>query len=1227
MTVLQWNIRGLAANTAELSLLLGQFGPSVVCLQETKLAENSKYSPPKNYKAYNKIHTDNLIASGGSTILVKNCTLQRAIPLHTQLQAIAVRVTLHRAITICSVYVPPDRHLSLRELDDLRDQLPKPFIIMGDLNGHSSLWDRHWPDTPDQHGKVVEDFLAQTNTALLNTGSPTYRNAHYLTTSAIDLTMCSPDLAASFRWSALDDTHGSDHMPTILTPDTPAAATQPQFFNFLKANWPAFERECSQLSQDTITDMACFSKAVLDIAEKHIPLLSSRARKNKVWFNEDCARAVLKKKEALRKCIETKNNTDIALFKIARADCRRVIREAKRNSFRRLVSKVNHKTPLRKVFNIVKKLRGTHVDTIQHIVGANGKTAETEKDVANSIAASFSKNSHPSSHSDAFIRHRQASERNKINFASDNSEAYNANFSLEELKTSIEELSDTASGPDKVHNNLIKHFPGETLQLLLKLYNDIWTSGNFPDLWHLATVIPLPKPGKDHTDPSNYRPIALTSCLCKLMEKLVNKRLMWVLENGNLLSSLQCGFRKNRSTMDHLVRLETFIREAFIRGEHIVAVFFDLEKAFDTTWKYGILRDLHKMGLRGYLPQFIENFLKNRSFQVKVGSHLSDPLTQEEGVPQGSVLSPLLFEIKMDSIVSELSNGIDGSLFVDDFSILYKSRAPIDTIERQLQLQLNKLELWANKNGFKFSTSKTEAVHFCRKRKCTRQPDLRLCKERLPVSKEYKYLGVIFDHKLSFLPHLKNLKKRCQLALNALKILSNPEWGGDTETLLHLYRSIVRSKLDYASPIYGSARASYLKILDPIQNEGLRIAMGAYRTSPAESLCAEANEPPLELRRKKLSLQYALKLSSTPDNPAFDAVFRTPRVIKTAVAKNENHIKPFGLRVREDFGEMMWEKEDTEDFFFPPTPPWQLQVPEINTSLAGTAKGETNAETYKKAFKDLLGKYQGFEQIYTDGSKSETAVGAAAVHPTAQAKKQQKLNADASIYTAEASAIDMALDIVKKSSKKSFLILTDSLSCLKALQHSDNSDTRILKLRLKIDSLLTKKQITLAWLPSHIGIDGNELADTAAKEALELEEIKIKRLHYTDYRKKVREHVHSLWEERWAAQVGNKLHELKPKLQPRKPSLLPRKDCVKFTRLKIGHTSLTHRFLLAGEESPECVSCNCKLTIRHLLLECIEFSNMRQKYYRYNNLKHLFDCTQPKKILDFLREVGLYNKL
>ena len=295
------------------------------------------------------------------------------------------------------------------------------------------------------------------------------------------------------------------------------------------------------------------------------------------------------------------------------------------------------------------------------------------------------------------------------------------------------------------------------------------------------------------------------------MEKLINKRLSWYLETNKLLSPLQSGFRKNRSTMDQLVRLETFIRQAFVKGEHLTAIFFDLEKAFDTTWKYGIMKDLHDLDLRGNLPLFIENFLKNRSFHVKVGSTLSDTFTQEEGVPQGSILSPLLFEIKINSITNKLKSNINSSLYIDDFLICYKSRGNIGTIDRQLQQQLKILEKWANENGFKFSPTKTVAVHFCRKHTCIKKHELQLYNKQLPVKDENRFLGVIFDKKLSFIPHIKDLKTRCKIALNALKIFSNPEWGGDTDTLLHLYRSIIRSKLDYASPIYGSARPSYLK--------------------------------------------------------------------------------------------------------------------------------------------------------------------------------------------------------------------------------------------------------------------------------------------------------------------------------------------------------------------------------------------------------------------------------
>ena len=129
---------------------------------------------------------------------------------------------------------------------------------------------------------------------------------------------------------------------------------------------------------------------------------------------------------------------------------------------------------------------------------------------------------------------------------------------------------------------------------MLHLLNDIWISGNFPESWRTSTIIPVLKAGKDESDPSSYRPVALTSCICKIMERMINDRLVWYLEKHKLLTPVQCGLRKNHSTTDQLVRLEKFVREAFIQRQHAVAVFFNLEKAYDTTWKYGIIRDLHR---------------------------------------------------------------------------------------------------------------------------------------------------------------------------------------------------------------------------------------------------------------------------------------------------------------------------------------------------------------------------------------------------------------------------------------------------------------------------------------------------------------------------------------------------------------------------------------------------------------------------------------------------------
>ena len=163
-------------------------------------------------------------------------------------------------------------------------------------------------------------------------------------------------------------------------------------------------------------------------------------------------------------------------------------------------------------------------------------------------------------------------------------------------------------------------------------------------------------------------------------------------------------------------------------------------------------------------------------------------------------------------------------------------------------------------------------MHFCPDKKCM-DSVLRLDNDPIQFVKEAKFLCLIWDTKLTFEPLIKYLNARCQISLNLLKVLSRTEWGSDRTTLLKLYRSLVRSKLYYGCIGYGSASKTALAKLDPVHNRGLRLSLGAFRSSPVEILYAEAHEPPLEIRRDTLALQYILKRKANPANPAYDVVF------------------------------------------------------------------------------------------------------------------------------------------------------------------------------------------------------------------------------------------------------------------------------------------------------------------------------------------------------------------
>ena len=295
--------------------------------------------------------------------------------------------------------------------------------------------------------------------------------------------------------------------------------------------------------------------------------------------------------------------------RLIQARTKKLFKQKKRDSWKNYVSSVNVNTPSKKVWDMIRKITGKNVASpMHHLKDDNGTLITDRVEIANTLGAAIEKSSSSNNYSKEFQSIKAQKEKQKINFKTNRNLRYNKKFTMRDLKQSLKKSNNSSPGPDQIHYEILRHLPIETLHILLDIINETWKSDTFPESWREALIISIPKPRKDYFNPLNCRPIALTSCICKTVERMVNERLVWYLEKNGLLAKQQCGYRSNRSTVDHLVRLETFIRDAFIHNQHLVAVFFDLQKAYDTTWKYGILKDLHNMGLQGNLPIFIGNF-------------------------------------------------------------------------------------------------------------------------------------------------------------------------------------------------------------------------------------------------------------------------------------------------------------------------------------------------------------------------------------------------------------------------------------------------------------------------------------------------------------------------------------------------------------------------------------------------------------------------------------------
>ena len=283
-------------------------------------------------------------------------------------------------------------------------------------------------------------------------------------------------------------------------------------------------------------------------------------------------------------------------------------------------------------------------------------------------------------------------------------------------------------------------------------------------------------------------------------------------------------------------------------------------------------------------------------------------------------------------------------------------------------------------------------------------------------------------------------------------------------------------------------------------------------------------------------------------------------------------------------------------------------------------KSETGEDLFRSKYNEIRNKYTGYRPIYTDGSKTEDAV-------NVDKYSTETYNKNISIFSAEVRALKLALIQIQYTKENKHIIFSDSKSALEAIQDLWTQHPLVQNV-LTLHTYLSKtKEIVFCWVPSHVGIKGNEAADRAAKAAL-TSPVTNCAVPALDWLPKVTQYVKDTRSKCWNEIQNNKLKEIVPDIKEHQQLQCDnRRDEVVLTRLRIGHSRFTHAYLMEGKPAPKCIGCDTNFTIKHILIDCVDFADTRKLFYNCQDLYTLFRTVVKEKILDFVREIGLYHKL
>ena len=1242
--ILQWNICSFKVRGLELLSHINDYNYDVILLQETNIkAKDRAGIKIQGYSLYFQYPVIGNSKTHGLITAVSNNIPSKYIPspyVGDSMESLIVEISLPSGkYHIHNIYLGPRVKDWKPEFHEIENT---PSILAGDYNARAHLWDHN----ENPRGKELQDWYYSNNNKfkILN-DLDDHTTTHY---STPDLTFVSNALHRKCSWRVNYDILSDIHYGIEITIGLQNYCKEADFvprYKLDEADWERFATALDSIMQDfnmaDIDTLPADNIATL-INDKFIKAADETIEKTKYcktpwncWFwNAECAPFKRQYRQALSKYRDLRypRRETRPIYKAAKAAWQEVMTQAKREAWEKIVKEIQLDKNDAKTWRKLKYIRGQPSPRRHPDPEAQAELLATE------FAGRTSRDNLPDMVLNELNNLAPIRDQIVANALELPDLTHDQEFTIHELNRVLQVNRKSAPGSDGVHRSMLHHTGPGARQILLAFINKLYKDRRLPSTWKQAEQVPIPKPDKRNA----FRPISLLSCVSKTMESMVLNRALTIARPQ--FSKHLYGFLPQRGTTDGLVTLASAVNEHIgvgkLNNKECIAVYIDLEKAFELAHPLVVAHEASKLGIKGNMLAYIVDYLSDRKGTVKFQGSKSQVKDFDLGTPQGSCISPFLFNIIMNRLISEEPDDICTLRYPDGVKIVsYADDIVIMSNEPErntlIQQALTTLDQRCRVLGLKISVDKTKFVRYT-PGKSNEEPQFTLQGTDIERVPSYKYLGVIFDEKLNWKEHGEKTAAKINKKTNILKSLAGSEWGTSTQSLLRYVNGCLRPIAEYGLQALTRSRTDpfenqAIEKIDAAMRRALKIVLGVPQRTKNELVHVLSDTMPISFRAKQAALIYHDKiLHFGPEHPLYESVKKVGNypIMKPRSTRYKNKNKSNKIiNKRKTWAAVMIDMRKQLHLELPDYDNPVIYLPQIDYLVNATfhihALCDTKENLIKTGKLELEGKRiqdtfvtpellnSNADSYFTDGSvcQESNQAGAAAlwinnsVCALAPFGIQTKITNKTSSMAAELKGIETALEhsLNNPIAREKINIFTDSLSALQALQKIPPVDNvQIINRIVTLIQALKHRDIHFHWIPSHSGIFYNDIADRLAELAKTQGTPTTIQASRSCTRKYIIKGIKSLWNshiEKLDSRTMDDIKAINPQLKPISFPGMHRKLETTITKLLINaYRKCSHN------DNVYCMYCG-------------------DAYDRYSTAHYLIQCPITSKYCQYLREL------